>query len=183
LLVLARILSVLIVISVLVLAGLVSMFASGLSAHADTKARDAATGTVGVAVNSLQGSIRNSSAFSITGSTLRARVAVGDGTAWECRAWSLAGATLFYKVATSAITIPADYAGYRAAGWADLTNGAKGVSGTLTEASVSNLPFLRSGSRLLYGLRVRIGDAGTAVTLEGASLPQAVGEGSPASCW
>lgn len=172
-----------IAISVVVLAGLTGLFTAGLSAHADTEARDTATGTIGVAVNSLQANVRNSSKIQVNGTSLRARVAIGNAAAWECRAWSLAGGTLFYKAAGGPITLPATFADYAAEGWTDLTNGVGGVSGTLTNASVSDLPFVQSGTRLLFGLEVLAGDAGTGVALEGSVAPHAAGVGSPTECW
>lgn len=164
-----------IAVSVIVILGMVSMFASALSAQADTRDRDTATGSVAVAVNSLQASIRNSSAFDVSGNTLRARVAIGNGTQWECRAWSLSGGTLFYTTASSAVAIPVDP---KAEGWAEL---ASGLTGTLD--APPGVPFLRSGSQLSYGFHVLVGEAGTEVVLEGGAVPQATGAGSPTSCW
>lgn len=170
-----------IAVSVIVLGGLATVFASALSAQANTRDRNAATGTVAVAVNSLQASIRNSSAFEISGNTLRARVAVGDGTGWECRAWALSGGTLYYRAASSAFPTPADY---EDAGWTSL---AKGVSGTLADPPAAPSdpprPFLRNDPQLLYGFNVRVGEASTGVKLEGSAVPHATGTGSPTSCW
>ncbi|MGC4152795.1 MAG: hypothetical protein QM628_06915 [Propionicimonas sp.] len=170
-----------IAVSVIVLVGLVTVFASALSAQANTRNRNTATGTVAVAVNSLQTSIRNSSAFDISGNTLRARVAVGDGSGWECRAWALSGGTLYYRAASSAVPTPSDY---EDAGWTSL---AKGVSGTLADplAGPSDplRPFLRNEPQLMYGFDVLVGEAGTGVKLEGSAVPHATGTGSPTSCW
>lgn len=164
-------------ISVLVLAGLATMFASALNAQTGTRDRDAATGAAAVAVNSLQTSIRNSSAFDVTGNTLRARVAVGNGAGWECRAWSLSAGTLYYKAVASAIAVPVDPG---AEGWAPL---AGGVAGKLVAPSGDLVPFIQSGVRLSYRFEVLVGNAGTEVTLEGGAVSQATGAGSPATCW
>ncbi len=166
-----------IAVSVIVLVGLVAMFASAMSAQAKTRDRDAATGSVSVAISSLQASIRNSSAFDISGSVLRARVAVGDGSEWECRGWSLSAGTLYYKASSGAITSPLNHG---SEGWTELVIS---VSGTMEGPSGGNVPFRRSGTQLLYGLEVLVGDAGTEVVLEGGSVPQAAGAGSPTACW
>lgn len=170
-----------IAVSVVVFLGLASMFSSALSAQANTRDRDTATGTVAVALNSLQTSIRNSSTFEVSGNTLRVRAAIGNGVEWECRAWSLSAGTLYYKAASSAFSTPSDY---EANGWISLT---EGVSGTLVDplAAPSDplLPFRREGSQLLYGFSVRVGAAGTGVKLEGSAVPQAAGAGNPTSCW
>ncbi|MGC3956385.1 MAG: hypothetical protein QM804_19455 [Propionicimonas sp.] len=65
-------------VAVLVTLGISSMFASGVSANAATKNRDAATGQAQLISTTLQVGIRNASDFTVTDNLLRARVAIGE---------------------------------------------------------------------------------------------------------
>lgn len=161
-------------LSVIVLTVLSAMFVSGLQSQASTKDRNTATGSAEVATNSLQTSLRNASVFTIdsTGTRLQARVAVGDSNSWECRAWVLtADKNLVYKAASTTIASPSGYSG-----WTTL---ASGVTGSLVSGS-THVPFVRSGSQLTYGFNVATGDSD--VPVKGSVVPQAAGEGSPATC-
>jgi len=146
----------------------VAVFITGLQSESATRQRDAATASAQLISNSVQKSIRNSSGFDVSGSLLRAKVAVGSGTGWVCEAWRLtsAGGALEHKTSSSLITAGES-------GWATL---ATGVSGTV----VPDQPFERDGSRLQFRLQVTTGVAtaqvGAAVTA------QAFGEGGT-QCW
>lgn len=166
-----------VVLSLLVLTVLLSVFVSASNSQAATKNRDVAAGTSQVAVNSVQVGVRNSSAFTISGNLLRARVASGSGSDWSCQAWALTPANvLVTKTSSTAIAVPPDYTG-----WATLANGVTGglTSGKVFEAGGTG------GGRLTYAFTVTSGTGGTAasVPVGGDVLPQAKGTGSPASCW
>jgi hypothetical protein len=156
-----------IALAALVSTTIVTVFVTGLQSEAGTRQRDAATSAAQLVSNSVQKSIRNSSGFDVTGSLLRAKVAVGSGTGWQCEAWRLTSAgELQYKTSSSLITATEG-------GWGTL---ATGVSGTV----VPDQPFERDGNRLQLRLQVVVGAAtaqvGAAVTA------QAFGEGGT-SCW
>ncbi len=165
------------VVSLLVLTVLLSVFVSASNTQAATKNRDVAGGTSQVATNSIQVAVRNSSAFTVSGNLLRARVASGNGSDWRCQAWALTPAKLLVtRTSTSAIAVPTDYTG-----WATLASGVTGglSSGKVFEAGGTG------GGRLNYAFIVTSGTGSTAasVAVSGDVLPQAKGSGSPTSCW
>ena len=164
-------------LSLLVLTVLIAVFGSASNTQAATKNRDVAAGAAQVAMTSIQTSIRNSSSFSITGNVLRARVAIGDGTGWQCRAWALTSSgDLVYLRSSTTIAVPSSYAS-----WTLL---ATKVTGTLTSAAVFAAEGA-SGQKLKYGFAVTVGSSPTQarVPVEGGAVAQAKGSGSPASCW
>lgn len=164
-------------LTLLVTSVLLSVFITASSSQAATKNRDVAAGTSGVATDSIQVNVRNSSAFTVSGNLLRVRVANVSGTGWSCQAWALTPTgALVTKTSTSAIAVPTDYTG-----WATLANG---VAGGLTAGKIFETGGT-GGGRLTYAFTVTSGTGSTAasVPVGGDVLPQAKGSGSPASCW
>lgn len=164
-------------LSLLVLAVLLLVFVSASNTQAATKNRDVAGGTSQVATNSIQVAVRNSSAFTVSGNVLRARIASGNASDWRCQAWALTPAkVLVTKTSSSAIAVPTDYTG-----WTVL---ASGVTGGLTAGKIFEAGGT-GGGRLNYAFIVTSGTGSTAasVPVGGDVLPQAKGTGSPASCW
>lgn len=164
-----------ILLSIIVVAAALGMFTSGLASQANTKARDSATGSADIATNSLLAGIRNASAFKVSGSLLRARVAVRDGTSWECQAWAVTpGKKLVHTASAGAIGGSPDYST-----WATL---ATGVTGILPSSPGVRVPFIDdSNTRVRYGFEVAVN--GVSVPIEGSAAPQAAGGGIPAACW
>jgi len=157
-----------IALAALILTTIVAVFVTGLQSESATRQRDAATGSAQLISNSVQKSIRNSSGFDVSGSMLRAKVAVGSGSGWLCEAWRLTSAgELQHKTSSSLITTT------EGTGWATL---ATGVSGTV----VPDQPFERDGVRLQLRLQVAVGAATAQVGT--AATAQAFGEGGT-SCW
>lgn len=169
-------------LTALVVTVLAGLFSAGVRAQAVTRQRDVATGTANLITSSLHTSLRNASAFEVTGDVLRARVATA-GTGWQCRYWRLTpeGELL---LATSATKV-ADPAGEAA--WTTLA-GTNGPGQEDAEVSVTgNLAhdagFARvspGAPELTYDLTVAAGDV--EVRVNGAVLPSAAGTGEPSSC-
>lgn len=145
-----------------------SVFASSLQAEATTRDRTEATGTAQLIGTSIQTSLRNSNGFDVAGGILRARVAVGSGEGWECRAWRLQGGRIEYSAAGSA--------------WKVL--GAEAAGATITGTVDAAQPFEANGRRLLVQMDVTVGDATAPISLsvvaQGAGRDEAQGA---ITCW
>lgn len=155
-------------ITALLLSVLATLFASSLSAEAQTRDRDTATGRAQVVMSSLQSSIRNASDMRVDGNVVRAVVATGT-SGWSCEAWALQGDRLLYRTSSSAIGLP-DASG---TGWSTL---ASGVS-----AAKSGSAFSMSGRTLGVSLTVKTG--ATSVPAAGKVLAQAKQSGMAKKCW
>nr|BFF11071.1 hypothetical protein GCM10025699_23740 [Microbacterium flavescens] len=189
-----------IVVTSLFLGLLALMFVNGLRAQAQTTDRDSATGQSNVVSNSIQSSLRNATAFTITSANraLIAKVSTPGGGR-ECRAWVVTtGGDVRYRVAASAISTSDTSA------WTVLVDGdaASGDGahpslsrrdGTHADGSPRFVPvdadgdgltdaFSRSGLTLSYGLDVTRGDA--TVSLSNGVTAQAFVEGTDTlTCW
>lgn len=150
-----------------ILALVSATFINGWMAQASTTDRDAATGQANLVSASLQKSIRNAGALSLTtgtSDTLVARVATGTNGS-ECRAWKrTASGDLLYKTSSAAIDPNAT------TGWTTLATGIEG--GPIFSAS--------SATRLTYSFTAEVGD--TSIPIRGAVTAQAVIPGG-GPCW
>jgi hypothetical protein len=155
-------------ISAVVLSLLATLFASSLSAEAQTRDRDTATGGAQVVMSSLQSSIRNASEMRVDGDVVRAVVATG-ASGWSCEAWALQGDRLLYRSSESAIALP-DASG---SGWATLVSGVSGAK--------NGSPFSIAGRTLNVSLAVKAG--ATTVPAAGHVLAQAKQSGTVKQCW
>lgn len=181
-------------LSMLFLTVLAGIFVTSWQADAATRDRDAATGAAHVVTNSIQTSIRNASSFKVDGSLLRARVATPGG-GWECRAWRLIPLApqpiegeQWYELQYNHGNTAIDGA---SAGWTNLLGGLGDeddmvllVQGDPDAAA----PFGEQGRLLTVTLRVGLVDLDdhrveALVPVNADTVPQAWGDGSPASCW
>lgn len=187
-------------VSALFLGLLALMFVNGLRAQAQTTDRDSATGQSVVVGNSIQTSLRNATAFTITSANraLIAKVSTPGGGR-ECRAWVVTtGGDVRYRVAASVISTS------DTSTWTVLVDG-DAASGDGAHPSLSrrdgNHPdgtpkfvpidadgdgktdaFSRSGQSLTIGLDIVRGDATVAVS--NGVTAQAVVEGTDTlTCW
>lgn len=147
---------------------LAALFASSLSAEAQTRDRDTATGSAQVVMSSLQSSIRNASDMRVDGNVVRAVVATG-ASGWSCEAWALQGDRLLYRSSSTAIALP----GASGSGWATLVSGVSGAK--------SGSTFSISGRTLNVSLSVKAG--ATTVPAVGEVLAQAKQSGTVKKCW
>ena len=155
-------------ITALIMSVLATLFASSLSAEAQTRDRDTATGRSQVIMSSLQSSIRNASELRVDGAVVRAVVATGTSE-WSCEAWALQGDRLLHRTSSSAIGMP----GASGTGWSPL---ATGVSAAKTGSA-----FSISGRTLSVSLSVKAGT--TIVPATGKILAQAKQGGTATKCW
>lgn len=155
-------------LTVLVLTVVASLFYVGFQTQAVAGDRDTATGHAQLVANTLQSSIGNASAISVTGSSVQARVATGT-SGWQCEAWVVTDdQKLVYRISDSPIT-DTDYGS-----WTLL---ATGVSGGLSGGEA----FSGTANQLDYSLRFASGSV--TVPIAGAATATAFGPGSPESCW
>lgn len=187
-------------VSALFLGLLASLFIGGIQAQAQATDRDSATGRAGVVSDSILTSIRNSSAFTITGGNraLIAKVSLPGG-AFECRAWVVTtGGDVRYRESASAISIASTTS------WTRLVRGdtstGSGAIPSLSRRDGSNADgsprftrvdangdgltdaFSRTGQTLSIGLDISLGD--TVVPLSNGVTAQAITDGtSTTACW
>jgi hypothetical protein len=155
-------------LTALVLSVLGGLFYAGFQTQAITSQRDAATGAAQVLANSLQTSVHNASAVSVSAKVVQARVAVGN-SGWQCVVWAItADGKLVYKTSSVAIT-STDYST-----WTVLASGA---SGRLSGGAA----FSGSTTQLNYSVGFTSG--GVTVPVAGTVVANAFGSGSPESCW
>lgn len=155
-------------VTAVLLSVLATLFASSLSAEAQTRDRDTATGRSQAVMSSLQSSIRNASDMRVDGNVLRAVVATG-ASGWACEAWAVAGERLLHRTSSAPISLP-DASG---TGWATL---ADGVSAARTGAS-----FAISGRTVDVSLTVTAG--ASTLPAAGEILAQAKQSGTVKKCW
>lgn len=156
-------------LSAIILAIVASVFVSGTLANEGSSGRNQTTVHALWVSDSLAAGIRNASEVKVTlgGDRLDARVASGD-TGWQCQAWMVIGGDLFHTASASAIP-----AGTGHTGWGKL---ADGVRGTLSGGH----SFRVTGSRVEVRLTIIAEDVSTPVVMD--IIPQARGEGTPATC-
>ena len=156
-------------VSVLFLGLMASLFGAGMQGVQATRERDAATGAAQVITDSLQASVRNAAAVSVSGSVLRARVATGP-SGWECRAWALTpDGSLTYR-AQAVGPIDSD-----PATWGVL---ARGVSGNLA----GGVPFTYAGQGGEVDIALTVTAGSVSVPVTAAVAPQALSETAPDPC-
>lgn len=187
-------------VSALFLGLLASLFISGIRAQAQTTDRDTATGNATAVSDSILTSLRNASAFTITGANraLIAKVSLPGG-AFECRAWVITtGGDVRYRESATTISI-AD-----TTTWARLIDGDTATGSgatpslarrdgshadgsprfTRVDANADGLTdaFARTGQTLSIGLDITMGDA--VVPVSNGVTAQAITDGtSTTSCW
>ncbi len=154
-------------VGALILALMAGLLVNGLKSQAQTTDRDTATGRATIITNSIQTSVRNASAVTVSpdGKSLVAVVATGT-TGWECRAWTVTSTgAMLYKSAAAKITVP-------------LTAGTALASGV---APISSTPvFAQAGSQVTVQLTVTAGAAVVPVTSGATAQALIVGAGP---CW
>ena len=190
-----------IVVTSLFLGLLALMFVNGLRAQAQTTDRDSATGQSNVVSSSIQTSLRNATAFTITSANraLIAKVSTPGGGR-ECRAWVVTtGGDVRYRVAASGPISTSN-----TSTWTVLVDG-DAASGDGAHPSLSRrdgtdasgkpkfVPidadgdgltdaFSRNGQTLSYGLEITRGDA-TVVVSNGVTAQAAIEGTDTLTCW